>query len=259
MASALSFGDSIPFADFAGKISGKFGKLGTTDQIGSAFNLAGGAVNDLFSSNASKLTAAGDRTAAAAARKAAGLAGDNLNYEYQSTAIKMLQADRSIYQTISSADANIAGNGFKASGTAMDILRDSAVQGDLTKSIIGTQGEIDANGIKQQIASFGAQADQYDNAAAAADSASTGSMISGLIKGAGAVASAAMFFSDRRLKENAVQIGERNGIPWYSFRWKGTRHMDEGFMADEVMKVMPGAVSQDENGYYKVNYEMAGA
>lgn len=257
MASALSFGDSIPFADFAGKIKGSFG---TSAQLGGAFNLAGGAVSDLFSSKASSITAGGDRLAATAARKAAGLAGENLDYEYQSTAIKQLQADRSIYQSISSAEANVAGNGFKASGSAMDILRDSAVQGDLTKSIISTQGEIDANAIKQQIASFGAQADQYDTAAAAADSASSGSMISGIIKGAGAVATAAMFFSDRRLKTDLTQIGERNGIPWYRFKWKNSQSWDEGFMHDDVMKIVPGAVSLDDaTGYYKVDYNLAGA
>lgn len=254
MASALSFGDSIPFADFAGKIKGSFGKA--TD-IGSTFSLAGGAVSDLFASKASGITAAGDRAAAGAARRAAGLATENLDFEYQSTALKSLQADRSIYQTISSAEANISGNGLKASGSALDILRDSATQGELTKHIIGVQGQMDANAIQQQIASFSAQADQYDSAAAAADSAGSGSLISGLIKGAGAVASAAMFFSDRALKTDIVLLGAKNNIPWYSYRWRNSNYREEGFLADEVAKVKPEAVKRHENGYLMVDYNLA--
>lgn len=259
MASALSFGDSIPGADIIGGFQ-KFGSsFGTSGQIKGAFDYAGGAVQDLFSSEGSKISAGGSRRAAAGYRRAGELATENLDYLGQSTNLKLLQADRSIYQTISSAEATISGNGLKASGSALDILRDSASQGELTKNIIGLQGNIDANAMKQQIASFGAQADQYDAAAEAADNASTGSMISGAIKGAAAIAQIGMFLSDRRLKTDITRIGERGGLPWYSFRWISDGIPAEGFMADEVRALKPHAVSENEQGYLMVDYNLAGA
>lgn len=259
MANAYAFGDSIPGADIIGGFQ-KFGSsFGTSNQIKAGFDYAGGAVADLFSSEGSKISAAGSRRAAAGYRRAGELATENLDYLGQSTNLKLLAADRSIYQTISTAEANIAGNGLKVSGSALDILRDSAAQGELTKNLISLQGNIDANAIKQQIASFGAQADQYDAAAEAADNASTGSMISGIIKGAAAVAQVGMFLSDRRLKTDIFRIGERGGLPWYSFRWISDGAHAEGFMADEVLALKPEAVGVSDDGYLMVDYNLAGA
>ena len=63
--------------------------------------------------------------------------------------------------------------------------------------------------------------------------------------------------SDRRLKYDAVQIGElASGIPVYAFRYIGYEAWHIGCMADEVIHVIPEAVEEDESGYLLVNYAL---
>ena len=81
----------------------------------------------------------------------------------------------------------------------------------------------------------------------------------------GVDASLLMPASDRRLKEDIVQIGTHwLGIGLYLFDYK-SEYRDEwgngrqfGVMADEVETVMPEAVSVHPDGYKLVNYEMLG-
>ena len=66
-------------------------------------------------------------------------------------------------------------------------------------------------------------------------------------------------WSDRRLKTDIAMVGTKKGLPWYSFRyiWDAiTAPMREGFMADDVLKVMPTAVIPDPSGFFKVDYDM---
>lgn len=66
-------------------------------------------------------------------------------------------------------------------------------------------------------------------------------------------------FSDRRLKVDIIQIDTKRGLPWYSFRYlwdKASLPLREGFMADDVLKVMPQAVHNDPNGFHRVDYDM---
>lgn len=63
-------------------------------------------------------------------------------------------------------------------------------------------------------------------------------------------------FSDRRLKRNVREIGrDPRGFGWYEFDyvWGGERQI--GVMADEVARVIPGAVGES-GGYATVNYAM---
>lgn len=62
--------------------------------------------------------------------------------------------------------------------------------------------------------------------------------------------------SDRRLKYDIEQIGQRGGLPLYAFKYTGTDEVRIGFMSDDVRKVIPGAVMVDENGFDRVNYRM---
>lgn len=66
------------------------------------------------------------------------------------------------------------------------------------------------------------------------------------------------FISDRRLKTDIHEIGKAaNGLPLYVFSYAsdpGTRHF--GLMAQDVLKVNPDAVSE-ENGHYVVDYAKA--
>lgn len=66
------------------------------------------------------------------------------------------------------------------------------------------------------------------------------------------------FFSDRRLKKDIKKIGESHGLNVYTFKYKNGQKEHVGFMADEVEKLYPNAVSM-ENGYKLVNYSMIGA
>ena len=65
--------------------------------------------------------------------------------------------------------------------------------------------------------------------------------------------------SDIRLKTDIRQVGTTaHNLPLYKFRYIGKNDQYEGVMAQDVLKVMPTAVSVGEDGYYRVNYEMLG-
>lgn len=82
-------------------------------------------------------------------------------------------------------------------------------------------------------------------------------LLSGIISGASQVGAA--YASDKKLKENIVKIGEKNGINWYSWDWNdiakgvGLTGSDEGHMAHEVEEVRPDLVVM-QNGYKAVIY-----
>ena len=65
--------------------------------------------------------------------------------------------------------------------------------------------------------------------------------------------------SDIRLKSNIRQVGTTaHNLPLYTFKYLGEDDQHEGVMAQDVLNVMPAAVSVGEDGYYRVNYEMLG-
>ena len=83
----------------------------------------------------------------------------------------------------------------------------------------------------------------------------------GDILGTAAQLAGMYFLSDERLKENIKPIGKsENGHNLYTWDWNdkakelGVNTPTIGVLAQEVMKYMPEAVIEDENGYYKVNY-----
>ncbi len=86
------------------------------------------------------------------------------------------------------------------------------------------------------------QMDQYN-----ANQANMQGAMSGL-------ASLAMMFSDRRLKENIQFVEMRNGNRWYTWDWP-TGGKGEGVMADEVS---PDCVVETVTGYRMVDYERLG-
>ncbi len=152
------------------------------------FTDLGGAVSDLFGSFADQYKAQGDRIEAANYRQAAAFADQNVIYTQWSTNIKEAQQDREITKTLGETTADVAGAGFAASGSSLDILRDSASQGALTKAVLGEQGLITEAGYQEQAASYRNMADAADMAAKAEDQAATGSLISGGIKALAGVA-----------------------------------------------------------------------
>ena len=65
--------------------------------------------------------------------------------------------------------------------------------------------------------------------------------------------------SDRRLKSNIRRIGTTVfGLPLYRFSYVGSAQMFTGVMAQDVLGVMPGAVSRNAAGFYRVDYRMLG-
>ena len=88
-----------------------------------------------------------------------------------------------------------------------------------------------------------------------------GQSIFAQLAGAAGTAAAAGAFSDIRLKTEIKRVGElENGIPVY--RWKWTKEAKKivgdqgtlGVLAQEILNIMPEAVSIGSDGYYRVDY-----
>jgi hypothetical protein len=154
----------------------------------STFDSAGGAVDDLFAAKAYRFKAEGNRIEQQGYLQAAEFADKNVKYTDMSTGIKEVQAMREISKTMGGQEADIAAAGFSESGSALDIMRESAAQGALTQAVIGEQGEITKEGYRQQAQSFRLQAEAAGVAYDAARTAATGAEISAGIKGVTALA-----------------------------------------------------------------------
>jgi hypothetical protein len=167
---------------------------------GSTISDFAGGVSDFFAASADqtkaqalRLKAQGDQLEGENYGLASDLATQNEKFTETSTAIKQAQLDRSITQTIGGQQADVAGAGFASSGSALDIMRDSASQGALTKAVAGQQGLITEAGYKEQAQSYtnmqtaaGIAVQTDELAANAADKAATGADITGAVKiGAG--------------------------------------------------------------------------
>ena len=65
--------------------------------------------------------------------------------------------------------------------------------------------------------------------------------------------------SDMRLKKDIIRVGTtRYQLPLYDFNYIDQPGRFEGVMAQDVLKVMPEAVSIGADGFYRVNYTMLG-
>ena len=86
---------------------------------------------------------------------------------------------------------------------------------------------------------------------------SSNAMMGGLFGLAAAPFSMFKFSSDRRLKKDIRQIGKKNGLNVYEFRYNWHKPSDPlsvGYMSDEVRAKYPYAVSVDSSGYDIVDY-----
>src|SRR5436305_2093773 len=103
----------------------KKGLLGFGGGVGAnTFSFAGGAVSDLFKGF-------GDAVEGKNYDLAATLADKNARYTEMSTQVKQMQAQRALTMGLGETKADVAGAGFAESGSALDLLRDSASQGAL--------------------------------------------------------------------------------------------------------------------------------
>ena len=184
--------------DFGKAGGGGFSFGGFSPKLSNAtFADLGGAVSDLFSSKETaaglRIKAQGDIAEGQAYDIAAALAGQNAQFTEQSAAIKEAQQQREATLQIGEQQGAVASSGFALSGSALDILRDSASQAALQRQVLGQQGLITEAGYKEQQQS-------YQTMSAAARSAASQEQdlagkteefggISAAIKGAAAVAS----------------------------------------------------------------------
>lgn len=79
-------------------------------------------------------------------------------------------------------------------------------------------------------------------------------MVGGLLGGATLLSK----FSDARLKTDVRRMGYAdNGLPIYLYRYKGSPVFELGFMAQDVERVRPDAVSMHPSGFKMVDYGQA--
>lgn len=157
--------------------------------IGSAtFTDLSGAASDLFSIDAHHAKAQGDLLEAQNYDLASSLATQNEKFTETSTAIKQAQTDRENFKMIGGQQADVAGAGFAASGSALDLMRDSAAQGALTKAVGEQQGLITEAGYTEQAQSYQTMSQAAHVAADAENAAADAAPFTAALKGVAAVA-----------------------------------------------------------------------
>ena len=148
----------------------------------STFGDIGGGISDLFASAGYAAKAQGEAFEQANYNLAAKYAALNAQYTEISTGMKEMQQARETYKSLGETTADVAGAGFAESGSALDILRDSASQGALAKQALQEQGYITAAGYEEQAASYRNMAAAAQVAISADNTAAVGAEITGAVK-----------------------------------------------------------------------------
>ena len=216
-----------------------------------SYSAAGNAVSDLSGGIGLLYKAKGSRLEAQAYDKAAALARLNKQVEISSTEIKETQAQRDIFKQTGETQADVASAGFEASGSALDILRESASQGALMKATISQQGLITEAGYEEQAESYDLMAKASREAAKADTWGAVGKFVGAAISTAAAVS-----MSDARLKRDIEQVGEHKGLRLYRYRYLWSPRLFIGVMAQELLKARPAAVLCGVDGFLRVDYSL---
>lgn len=232
--------------------------------IGDAASTLFGALAQGDAAKGYKSQAAGYQAQAAGYRKAGDISGMNQDIASQASRITAVQADRELYQTLGGQRSDIAGANLAASGSALDVIRSSAAQGNLTKQLLGRQDAITQLGYEQEQSSYAAMAASADASASAANASASaakkqksGGILGSILKVAGVVAPLVLS-SDQDLKQDVTLVRRRaDGVGIYTFRYKGQPTLFEGVVAQDVQRVYPEAVSKVD-GSYVVDYELIG-
>lgn len=167
---------------------------------------------------------------------------------------------------------NAAATGGLRSGASIGDLTDfntqlqnTALLESYNQQLSGLQGlanlPSNANAIAQQTSNIGQTLAQGQVAGAQATQAAQNQMFGDATSLAGLDI---MAFSDYRLKENIIHIGESGGHRIYKWNWNDEARsigidsdIGVGVLADEVSEYMPEAIGYTD-GYMTVNYEMIG-
>jgi|SRR5665213_3121974 len=148
-----------------------------------------GAAQDLFAAEGDKAKQQNDYLEGQQYGEASDLATQNEKFTETSTAIKEAQQQREMMNTLGGQQADVAGAGFAESGSALDLLRDSASRGALAHAVMGQQGLITEAGYKEQADSYKLMQEAANNAGNAAGNASTFADISAGLKVVAGIAS----------------------------------------------------------------------
>ena len=163
-----------------------FGSYGA--QAASAAPGIGKAATDIFAGFGDYSKMAGDYAEAGSYNLAAKYASQEADFVKTSTAIQQFQAQRELSLSLGKTAAETAGAGFAASGSSLDLLRDSAAQGALQRAVLGEQGLITEAGYKEQAQSYQTMANAAVRAAGAANMAATGEFVGAGLQVVGAIA-----------------------------------------------------------------------
>ncbi len=150
----------------------------------------GQAASDLFAGFAASERIAGIKLEGQSYSEAAALARQNERYTEMSTAIQEAQSQRELYLSTGRTAAQVAGAGFTAGGSGLDILRSSASQGALQKAVIGEQGLITEAGYQEQARSYDLMASAAQAAVKGEKIAQIGDFVAAGLQGGGGFAAA---------------------------------------------------------------------
>lgn len=121
----------------------------------------------------SALTAQGAQVEADAYGMAAGIATGNQQSEAIFEGVRQTQIMRGVDKTVGGIRADVAGNGFAQSGSALDLMRSSYSQGYLAEQISGMQSEQVQRGYMEQAAAANGEMTAAQTRALAAQELST--------------------------------------------------------------------------------------
>jgi hypothetical protein len=133
----------------------------------------GTGVSDLFSAEGDKALAAGDFAAAQSYTRASSIAEENKGLSELSTEIQQAQLNRKITMT-EGAQVAATGAANLEGGSAGDLMRMSIQQGALAKTLVATQGHINANAYEEQATAYQAMSASATAAGNAAEQAAKG-------------------------------------------------------------------------------------
>lgn len=153
--------------------------------------------------------------------------------------------------------SNAASRGLLGSGATLRASQDRAgqlaqqqYQNYLQQLLQGSQTSLNTGmGAGQVVAGVGAQNERAGGLGGIVNA------IGDVGKIAGGIGKAVSLFSDERLKENIVKIGEESdGLGIYEFNYIGQPQRNVGVIAQEVAELRPHALGPEENGYMTVYY-----
>lgn len=152
------------------------------------FSSAGTGVSDIFAGFGELEQSQGAAAEAQQYGLAAQYAGEEAQYSKMSTAIEAAQKQRELNTSLGRTASQVAGAGFSASGSALDILRSSAQQGALAKAVTQEQGNIQTAGYQEQQQSYLAMQQAAQKAESGDQFAAIGSFIGGGLNIAASIA-----------------------------------------------------------------------